>query len=228
MQDPCPVPSPGGWTPVNFNPTYTPLGPLVSGNGVWIAPGKFDSDADIDAVLTKVDLSGTPFFPNFYINDSSGGLAPTFTEAEVIPLFPAGACLFGDDLAQIEAADVNADGLDDVIVCCNGSVLLFLNTGGSFATTGTILFDLPGGGFVTNMDLVDFDGDTLVDVVISHDETIRWVQNLGVGVFSAPLGVGSPNSNHYGCTADLDNDGDLDVIAYTSTGSGGVLLQVRS
>ena len=116
------------------------------------------------------------------------------------------------------AADLDGDGDADVIAVSqdDDTVAWFENTdgAGSFAAAGTLTTTADLAASVVAADL-DGDGDLDVVVASTDDDTIAWFENTdGAGTFGAeqPISIAAdrPIGVH---AADLDRDGDLDVLA---------------
>jgi hypothetical protein len=128
--------------------------------------------------------------------------------------------------------DFNNDGLLDLIVISNiyGAQLLLNQTAGTrFVAPGAAY--IAGTGNYTNPSALitrDVNGDQLPDL-ITFESTNRFLirNNLGSGTFAAPFQVGASSSASVEA-ADLDGDGDLDLIdaqsnnvrAYLNSGTG--------
>jgi hypothetical protein len=118
---------------------------------------------------------------------------------------------------SLVACDVDGDGDSDLIVASNGddTVAIYRNDG-----TGTFSWQLifDRADFVLSVTAYDFDRDGDMDVASASffDGTIRWYENLdgaGTSWKNHTLYVGV--QGHYVSTADLDDDGDADLIAVT-------------
>lgn len=134
----------------------------------------FDADGDGDADLAVHNAgSGTI---QVFIN-ASGPFAPT--------TFPAPVC------ADLAAADVDADGRQDLVGACGAELVVFRGLGkGLFG---------PGAGFqlnanAHNLTLGDLDGDGLPEAVLGAAGVVV-VQNLGGGAFNS--GVGCATGDYY-------------------------------
>jgi hypothetical protein len=77
---------------------------------------------------------------------------------------------------------------------------------------------------VDNLEAVDLDGDSDTDFLLAHGDTlddgvafkfyhgVEWLENQGNGQFSAHK-IGELYGAHSAKAADMDGDGDLDVVA---------------
>ncbi|OGW29567.1 MAG: hypothetical protein A2X56_13130 [Nitrospirae bacterium GWC2_57_13] len=122
------------------------------------------------------------------------------------------------------AADVDHDGLPDLIVTgASGPVYVYRGNG-----NGTFLMPenlgIPGGG-TTATDSVtagDFDEDGKVDIIANktHTGDAYFFKGKGDGTFGAPVLIPSLDIGNYSTTdtADVNGDGHLDVIAAVFSG----------
>lgn len=129
---------------------------------------------------------------------------------------------------NMAAGDVNADGLDDVLVMVQGTnlynggpeylyVCLALPDSGfdvSYVPTGTY--------FGYEVQLADYDGDADLDAVVSdyNGDRVVGLRNDGSGVFAlADTLIANINGCDDVALVDMDGDGDLDVVAAAWLGS---------
>jgi hypothetical protein len=125
------------------------------------------------------------------------------------------------------AADLDGDGDQDLVSAnANGSNLtvFFQSSPGSFATTPLAL-----GGFPTTIDprsvtASDLDGDGDQDLVSANqtgDNLTAFFQSSPGGLASFPLtlgGLSTTNGPVSVAAADLDGDGDQDLVSANQTG----------
>jgi hypothetical protein len=124
--------------------------------------------------------------------------------------------------------DLNGDGRMDFVALIaqqHETVVAFLNRGGGTFETRTIFTAPTPAWGSTGIDLVDFDGDGDLDVLMTNGATledatvkpwhgVRWLENRGSFPFVLHDLAALPGA-HRARAADLDGDGDLDVAVAT-------------
>ncbi|NET00825.1 MAG: hypothetical protein F6K61_09680 [Sphaerospermopsis sp. SIO1G1] len=179
--------------------------------------GDLDNDGDLDlAVLNRRNDSITLLF-----NDGNGNFDTSTTLNSVSP-----------DPVTVTLADLDGDGNSDLITnnfSSSGSVYVFLSNGdGTFAQR--VSYNVPGYPGTSRVMDLDLDGD--LDIATSHAVTFvgqerregnqfSVLRNNGDGTFSSPIIVEVGNVPISPVIADLDGDGDLDVV--TSNGNDGTI-----
>jgi len=210
------------------NPSYTPRDiPKAGGTGREIALADMDGDGDMDIV----DTSGSSDTVKWYENDGSPN--PSFKEISIDT--------DSNGAQDVHVDDIDGDGDVDIIVAAQdaGTVEWYENKGGSNPNWGKTLIasDLKS---VTGVSVADIDGDGDLDILSSSqgDSKIAWYENNGrsnpsfksKNIAVDPPGPvktdinGNPPAENVGYAADvrvadMDGDGDLDVITSNYEGT---------
>ncbi|HNO80431.1 MAG TPA: VCBS repeat-containing protein, partial [Phycisphaerae bacterium] len=163
-----------------------------------------DGDGDADALSVSVDDGKTAWYKNI---DGLG----TFGQENVIGTTPYAAF-------SIFAADLDGDGDTDVLSesSYEGKFVWYENTDGlgGFGPEKVITTSAYGVQAVAAADL-DRDGDLDVLAGATVENEIAWYENTdGRGSFGPQQIITTDTNSPYGViTADLDGDGDLDVVS---------------
>ena len=124
----------------------------------------------------------------------------------------------------VGAIDYDGDGWMDIYVANDHMINYFYrNEGGKFfrdmgIPTGTAFNQVGEETVSMAVDFADYDGDGLIDLLISDDTFNSLFRNQGNGVFvdmAFPAGIAIPSGQHIGwATAfiDIDNDGLVDIF----------------
>ncbi len=167
-----------------------------------------DSDNDID-VITGATGDG---ILAWHENDGSGN----FGGAQVISSICNGW--------NVQTGDLDDDGDYDIVASASGSTIIFwfenLDGLGNFGSENPVA-SVTEPASTTNLFLVDLDGDLDLDVIANpaFPRRLVWFENDGSGNFGPEQIITSDLVGaFYLHAADLDNDGDNDVL-YTSTPS---------
>lgn len=159
----------------------------------------FNNDGDIDVFAASITGGTTEYYDN--LGDGF------FTTTEV-------AADFSNSLNELEVADVNNDGLLDVVAGVSGSsntVDIFIQQpAGVFS-----LVSLPSLDSSKFVEVADFNGDGFLDI-ITAEEHVNILINDGDGTFTASS---VDTENHFFselAVGDVDADGDIDAVAIHS------------
>lgn len=193
---------------------------LGAGDGTFEPPRRFATgagadavsagDVDGDGVLDLVVANGLAGTVSVLRGDGSGGFAERGEH-------PAGSAPGG-----VVIRDLNDDGRADFAVAANPAYV-FLGTG-SGGFTGR---SLGVGSSAVGLGAADFDGDGVLDLVVGDGFPARLhvLLGRGDGSFGAPVvhKVAGWVQEAFR-VGDVSGDGDPDVIAVSSEGTGSVLL----
>jgi hypothetical protein len=188
------------------------------GGGSSIIEGDFDLDG-------KIDIASTVFNADLVIiskNTSNGGVA-SFTNTN----------LFGAvNPIAVKTADINNDGLLDLIVAGNtfNVIYVFKNTStlGNISFTSPISFGV--GSSPRKLTTGDIDNDGKIDIISSNqgDNSISILRNTTAGAvitFSSKVDFATSNSPEGVTVGDLDDDGKIDILVACSSSSAVSLLK---
>jgi hypothetical protein len=174
-----------------------------SGGLAALKPQDMDADGDID----------------FCFVDSGTGLAWLETEANG-QYIKHSISPGGGSVADLIPVDIDRDGdMDVVFVSWYDGISIFINDGSQhFAIATTIV-----GNSISQPDFADFNGDGMIDIVYSGREIVAgnyingtWIAyNQGGGVFNR-VKINGEIQYKLRC-ADIDNDGDWDVVQTSET-----------
>ena len=169
-----------------------------------------DGDGDADVLSTSAFDSKVAWYENL-----GGG---SFSEQRLIATGPSPSA--------VHAADLDGDGDADILpTSASDAIAWYENLGdGAFSTRHVIAIGAEG-VVTTSVRAADLDGDGDADVLWGSnvDDAIRWHENLGGGSFSAERVIVAlaPNDSLESMSvraADLDGDGDADVLSASSNG----------
>jgi hypothetical protein len=130
------------------------------------------------------------------------------------------------EINNVYAKDINNDNLADVIGAGEDELFLYINLG-AHNYTRVVLDEASNGQFMASH-ATDLDGDGLVDIIACANTSgrVSWYQNLGDSNFSDAQIIDDGSRSGDVFTADLDNDGDQDVIANVFKTSGGDAVRI--
>ncbi len=176
--------------------------------------GNFNGDSFPD-VVTLIQNSGSPtgVYLAVFLNSGLGLGAPILTPVSFV----------AKDL--IIVADVNNDGNADVALVHPNSIDVLMSIGnGAFATPKNLLTGIPSPVAAAFWD-VNRDGILDAVVVDSQSNQAAYLLGDGQGGFGPPQMTSFPAQSSVGVLADVDLDGNLDLVTggalYPGDGSGG-------
>lgn len=175
------------------------------GNATNSVFGDIDRDGDVDMVTGRVDYSSPTGTPNaIFLNDGDGNLVPSGTVGMGNT----------EDLALI---DLDRDGdLDLVTANRDGDNQIYINDGGVFSATSRQAWSV--GTTSTSLAVGDVNLDGIQDVFVgNHAANEVWLGNGNGGLVDSGLRLGAGYTNAV-ALADLDQDGDLDMVEGNSIG----------
>jgi hypothetical protein len=202
----------------NGNGTFTQTTDLGGHGPTRLALGDLDGDGDLDLALAN--FWGQAGDVSVLLNNGNGAFGPE-------TVYPIGSRPHG-----ITAADLDGDGDRDLAVVRENTptaelALLRNNGGAAFSSAGTLELDL----FAEFPVVVDanWDGDGDRDLAVSgvRAEQVDILENNGNFVFAETLVPGGGTSFNLRA-ADLEADGDTDILSASFGSSTGELTLLRN
>jgi hypothetical protein len=188
---------------------------LYSGGANWVAVGDLNGDGAPDVALT--DNVGVKVLMH-----TGAATATTFAAPVTVFTQTVNANAVGANLIAI--ADVNGDGLNDLVITDPGP------TGGAAPTVSVLLQDpanhgqflaavsypIAPGSVPTSIIVTDVNGDNHPDIVIGGTTAVTvLLQNAATpGTFAAATNYAVTNANQI-AIADVNADGHLDIVVGT-------------
>lgn len=192
-----------------------------------IAADDLDNDGKLDIVIGHNAACYTVCVISRVITVMRGNGDGTFQPASVITV--------GSSTAQIAIGDFNRDGIKDLGLASSAArVLILLGVGNATFVQQPTLTLIADTGFVdaSDIDIADFNGDTIQDLVVaiaSNGSRTAILIGNGDGTFRAPLIITEPEIRipQYQAVADYNGDGFQDLAMSLGYGSNG-LTEIRN
>jgi hypothetical protein len=163
-----------------------------------VAVGDVDGDRDGDVIAFGANTVRA------FVNDGTDAFPSSFTAATT-------SCTQGRD---IESADFDGDGNEDVVVVCstatNHRFQIFRSSGAAFLSTGTSTFNNEATA-TGGVEIGDIDADGLPDAMYWTEELVRVAHGVGSGETDKRTLQTSLSGITSAQIADLDHDGDQDI-----------------
>ncbi|MCB9771318.1 MAG: VCBS repeat-containing protein [Candidatus Omnitrophica bacterium] len=168
-------------------------------------------DMNGDGLMDVVYGKGAPY--TIWINNGINGFNPPVVTTNSTHMW------LGDQ-NSVQLIDMNGDGKTDILASSQttgGEWKIFFNTTGSDFAPGITVANAPTKGFNNSqVQMGDFNGDGLTDVIIGDLPTYKiWINN-GVNGFNAPVNVARtfPYALNYAYMqlADMNGDGLTDIV----------------
>jgi hypothetical protein len=161
------------------------------------------------------DLNGDPFADFAVSSDLDNSVDVVVNDGGHFPR-RLGPFAVGASPETVVIADLNGDGARDVAVSSRetGSVSVLLNSGETDDPAFDAAVAFPAGPAPVGLVAADLSGDAWPELIVTNytEDTVSVLRNLGDGTF-APRSTHATGVNPFAVTAaDLDGDGDLDVI----------------
>lgn len=178
-----------------------------------VVAADIDADGDMDLAIAY-DADGLYWFENV---DGQGDFSGRVIDNTI------------ENARSVVVADMDGDGDLDVVGNGRTPNLLYwvenMDGLGTFGTKHIINNEVPYKNVVYVED-VDNDGDMDVFVALISDNEVAWYKNLdGLGIFGPKISISNTLVNAWTVySADLDNDGDMDVLATSAETFGGEVV----
>ena len=116
----------------------------------------------------------------------------------------------GSMCAQV--VDADGDGWDDILLCGDREVFLYLREGGGFVRAND-RFAVPTGPLANGARIVDVSGDGVADLVVVHLDAVEIRLGRQGGAFGSPVFTRPMAHGHGLAVGDVNGDGAPDVYA---------------
>ncbi|MDP6547176.1 MAG: VCBS repeat-containing protein, partial [Phycisphaerae bacterium] len=167
-----------------------------------------DGDGDLDIVSASMSDDTIAWYEN------NGAADPTWTAADI--------ATNADGASDVHVADMDGDGdLDIVSASFNDDTIAWYENDGNANPSFTAANIATSADGATGVYVADLDGDGDLDIISSSftDNTIAWYENDGAAdptwtAADIATSAGGASDVH---VADIDGDGDLDIVSASSS-----------
>jgi len=193
------------------DPSWTAANIATSAdNARSVFAADMDGDGDMDIVSASMSDDTIAWYEN------NGAADPSWTAADI------STSAYGAN--SVYAADMDGDGDMDIISASTNDIIAWYENNGAADPTWTAAID--GEWIATSADgatsvfAADMDGDGDMDIISasSNDDTIAWYENNGAAdpIWTAADIATSADEATSVYAADMDGDGDMDIISASS------------
>jgi uncharacterized protein YuzB (UPF0349 family) len=209
--------------PAFSGPVTNPFGIVNIGYDSAPTFADIDNDGDLDLIAGEYDGH------YFYFQNTGSNIVPVFAAPVANPF----GLIFNSTYSEPAFADMDNDGdLEMISGGSSGHFYYYKNTGSNttpvFVNASFLPFDLTGGTGTYNVPaIIDLDHDGDLDIMSGDDQgNYVYYQNNGNSLspsFAAaiinPFGITANFGNGTPGFGDFDNDGDLDIMSGTGSGT---------
>jgi hypothetical protein len=230
---------------VTINDPQIDLSLLIGrGDGTFAAPVNFANTSGFDSpAVVATDLNNDGSLDVVIAHQIACYTAPCRVANTISVMTGNGDGTFqptreidvGRGMSKIAVGDFNRDGVKDLAIAGDSSRVyrLYGAGDGTFVQQPTLTMTVDTFGVdATDIDVADFNGDTIQDLVVAvalnGSRTAVLIGNAD-GTFRPPLVLTDPNANapHYQAVADFNGDGFQDLALSKANGNQG-LMDVRN
>ena len=189
----------------NANPTFTAVDVATSADGAFsVFAADMDGDGDMDIVSASYDDDTIAWYEN------DGNANPTFTAADI--------ATSADGAYSVFAADMDGDGDMDILSASQlDNTIAWHENDGNANPTFAAADIATSADSARSVFAADMDGDGDLDIISASllDDTIAWYENDGNAnpTWTAADIATSADGAISVFAADMDGDGDMDIIS---------------
>ncbi|MDE0920398.1 MAG: FG-GAP-like repeat-containing protein [Arenicellales bacterium] len=190
------------------NPSWTAANIATSADGAWaVHVADMDADGDLDIV------SASQYDDTIAWYENDGEADPSWSAANI--------ATSADSAKDVHVADMDADGDLDIVSASHNddTIAWYENDGASDPTwTAVNIATSANGAYAVHIADMDMDGDLDIVSASKQDDTIAWYENDGAADPSwtaADIAISADSALDI-YVADMDGDGDLDIVSASS------------